>query len=118
MSSIYEQLGGPLAVEELVDRLDEQLLLDPRLAGRFADVDLATFAQHQRDLVTLLLGGEGSYSGRRLRDAHARLDLEERDFEAFLDHLEHALSTMETPRDVALQVRAAFASLRSHILGG
>lgn len=118
MSSIYEQLGGPLAVDELVDRLDEQLLLDPRLAGRFADVDLAAFAHHQRELVRLLLGGEDSYSGRRLRDVHAPLDLEERDFDAFLDHLEHALSTMETSQDVAVQVRAAFASLRHHILGG
>ena len=117
MVSIYDRFGGPLAVEELVDRLDERLLLDPLLAGRFADVDLAALARHQRDLVTLLLGGEGSYTGRRLRDAHARLDLEERDFDAFLDHLEHALATMDTPRDVALQVQAAFTSLRGHILG-
>ena len=118
MSSIYERFGGPLAVEELVDRLDERLLLDPRLAGRFAGVDLAAFAQHQRDLVTLLLGGEGSYSGRRLSDAHARLDLEDRDFDAFMEHLEHALGTMDTSGDVALEVRAAFASLRRDIVGG
>jgi hemoglobin len=117
LSSIYERFGGPLAVEELVDRLDEQLLLDPLLAGRFADVDLAALARHQRDLITLLLGGGGSYAGRRLRVAHARLDLGERDFDAFLNHLEHALATMKTPRDVALQVHAAFASLRSDILG-
>ena len=117
MSSIYERFGGPLAVEELVDRLDEQLLLDPRLAARFADVDLGALARHQRDLITLLLGGEGTYTGRRLRHVHARLDLEERDFDAFLDHLEHALATMDTPRDVALEVRVAFKSLRDHILG-
>ena len=77
MSSIYERFGGPLAVEELVDRLDEQLLLDPRLAGRFADVDLATLARHQRDLITLLLGGEGCLHRTRLRGVHAELDLEE-----------------------------------------
>jgi hemoglobin len=117
LSSIYERFGGPLAVEELVDRLDEQLLLDPLLAGRFADVDLAALARHQRDLITLLLGGEATYTGRRLRHAHARLDLEERDFDAFLDHLEHALATMDTPRDIALQVQAAFTSLRGQILG-
>ena len=117
MSSIYERFGGPLAVEELVERLDEQLLLDPRLAGRFAGVDLATLARHQRDLVTLLLGGKGAYTGRRLRHAHADLDLEERDFDAFLDHLDHALTTMQTPRDVALQVQEAFASLRRQVLG-
>jgi hemoglobin len=118
LTSIYERFGGPLAVEELVDRLDEQLLLDPLLAGRFADVDLPALASHQRDLVTLLLGGGGSYAVRRLRDAHARLDLEERDFDAFLVHLEHALGAMGTSADVALEVRSAFASLRRHILRG
>jgi hemoglobin len=118
MSSVYERFGGPLAVEELVDRLDERLLLDPRLAVRFADVDLAELARHQRDLITLLLGAQGSYTGRRLRDVHARLDLGEGDLDAFLGHLEHALATMATPGDVALQVQAAFRSLRGHILGG
>jgi hemoglobin len=117
MSSIYERFGGPLAVEELVDRLDEQLLVDPRLAGRFAGVDLATLARHQRDLITVLLGGEGAYAGRELRQAHSDLDLDESHFDSFLDHLEHALKTMDTPPDVAAQVRAAFTSLRGRVLG-
>jgi hemoglobin len=118
LSSIYERFGGPLAVEELVDRLDEQLLLDPRLARRFAHVDLVTLARHQRDLITLLLGGEGAYHGRELRQAHADLDLDEGHFNAFLEHLEHALATMDTPPDVAAQVRAVFTSMRGHVLGG
>jgi truncated hemoglobin YjbI len=53
-----------------------------------------------------------------LRDVHARFDLGEGDFDAFLDHLKHALPAMGTPGDVALQVRAGFASLRDQILGG
>jgi hemoglobin len=117
MASIYERFGGPMAVEELVERLDEQLLLDPRLAGRFAGVDLATLARHQRDLVTRLLGGHGAYAGRGLRQAHADLDLEQRDFDAFVAHLEHALNAMGTPPEVAAQVRSAFTSLRDQVLG-
>jgi truncated hemoglobin YjbI len=65
----------------------------------------------------VLLGGDGAYTGRDLRQAHADLDLDERDFEAFLDHLSHALTAMDTPNDVAAQVEAAFASLRGHLLG-
>jgi hemoglobin len=118
MSSIYERFGGPVAVEELVERLDEQLLLDPFLAGLIADIDLAALARHQRDLVTLLLGGDGAYTGRHLRQAHADLGLDDRHFDAFLDHLAHALTTMGTPRDVDVQVRAAFAALRADVLGG
>ena len=116
--SVYEKFGGPLAVDELVDRLDEQLLLDPRLAGRFAGVELARLARHQRDLITVLLGGSGAYTGRDLRQAHADLDLDERDFDAFLDHLSHALTAMDTPKDVAAEVQEAFTSLRRHVLGG
>jgi hemoglobin len=116
--TVYEQFGGPLAVDELVDRLDEQLLLDPRLAGRFAGVELVRLAGHQRDLITVMLGGDGDYTGRDLRQAHADLDLDERDFDAFLGHLSHALTAMDTPQDVAAQVLAAFTSLRSQVLGG
>ena len=67
MSDVYERFGGPLAVEELVARLDQRLLLDPRLAGLFEGVDLVSLARHQHDLVTVLLGGEGDYRGRGLR---------------------------------------------------
>ena len=118
MSSIYDRFGGPVAVEELVERLDERLMLDPLLAGRFAGVDLATLARHQRDLITQLLGGRSHYAGRGLGQVHADLDLEERHFDAFLDHLESALIAMDTPREVASEVRTAFASLRRQVLGG
>jgi hemoglobin len=117
VSSIFERFGGPLAVEELVERLDERLLLDPRLAGHFTGVELTTLARHQRDLITVLLGGQSAYTGRGLRQVHADLDLEERDFDAFLDHLEHALSAMQTPADVTDRVRAALTSLRGDVLG-
>ena len=118
MSDVYERFGGPLAVEELVARLDQRLLLDPRLAGLFEGVDLVSLARHQHDLVTVLLGGEGDYRGRGLRRAHADLALDESHFAAFLEHLEGVLTAMSTPPDVADQVLAAFAELRTDIIGG
>jgi hemoglobin len=118
VSDVYERFGGPLAVEELVARLDQRLLLDPRLAGLFEGVDLASLARHQHDLVTVLLGGEGGQRGRELRRAHADLDLHEGHVAAFLEHLVCVLAAMSTPADVAEQVLAAFAELRADIIHG
>lgn len=118
MSDVYERFGGPLAVEELVARLDQRLLLDPRLAGLFEGVDLVSLARHQHDLITVLLGGRGDFRGRGLRRAHAGLALHDGHFEAFLEHLLCVLTAMSTPPDVADQVLAAFAELRADIIGG
>lgn len=118
MSDVYERFGGPLAVEELVARLDQRLLLDPRLAGLFEGVDLASLARHQHELITVLLGGEGDYRGRGLRQAHAGLALHEGHFAAFLEHLGCVLEAMGTPADVADQVLAAFVELRADVIGG
>lgn len=118
MSDVYERFGGPLAVEELVARLDQRLLLDPRLAGLFEGVDLVSLARHQHDLITVLLGGEGDYRGRGLRQAHADLALHESHFAAFLEHLVCVLTAMSTPPVVADQVLATFAELRADIIDG
>jgi hemoglobin len=117
MADVYERFGGPLAVEELVARLDQRLLLDPRMADLFDGVDLASLARHQHDLITVLMGGRGDYRGRGLRRAHAGLGLEEHHFVAFMDHLACVLTAMGTPPDVADQVQAVFAELRTEIIG-
>jgi hemoglobin len=114
---VDERVGGPLAVEELVARLDQRLLLDPRMADLFDGVDLASLARHQHDLITVLLGGGGDYRGRGLRRAHAGLGLEEHHFVAFLEHLACVLTAMGTPPDVADQVQAVFTELRADIIG-
>lgn len=117
MADVYERFGGPLAVEELVARLDQRLLLDPRTAGFFDGVDLASLASHQHHLISVLLGGRGDYRGRDLARAHAGLGLDESHFAAFLEHLACVLTAMGTPPDVADQVQAVFAELRADIIG-
>jgi truncated hemoglobin YjbI len=117
MADVYERFGGPLAVEELVARLDQLLLLDPRTADVFAGVDLVSLADHQHDLVAMLLGGRGDYRGRGLRQAHAGLGLDDGHFDAFLEHLAAALAAMGTAPDVTDDVTAAFAALRDDVVG-
>ena len=118
MADVYERFGGPLAVEELVARLDQRLLLDPRTAGFFDGVDLASLASHQHHLISVLLGGRGDHRGRAaLARAHAGLGLDESHFAAFLEHLACVLTAMGTPPDVADQVQAVFAELRADIIG-
>ncbi len=115
-TTLYEQLGGPLAVEELVDRLDERLILDPALAHHFANTDLARLATHQRDLITVLLGGTGLYRGPRLRDAHAGLRLSDHDFDRFLVHVAAALCAMAAPPEAIDDICDAFEALRIEIV--
>ena len=117
-TTLFDRLGGPLAVEELVDRLDERLILDPALAHHFARTDLARLAAHQRDLITVLLGGTGAYRGRRLHDAHAGLALADSDFDRFLVHLAGALCAMDLPPDAVDDVCDAFEALRPEVVAG
>ena len=74
-TTLYARVGGDPAVTEAVDRLYRVILADDRLRPYFLGVDLPRLKSHMVALLSQLLGGPESYSGRELRAAHAGLDI-------------------------------------------
>jgi truncated hemoglobin YjbI len=91
--ALYEQLGGEAAVNELMDGLYIRALADPLLAPFLADIDVTALKSRQVAFVCQAIGGPQEYVGS-LAEAHARLQIEQRHFDAFAKHMEGALQDL------------------------
>src|SRR5262245_49676415 len=68
--TLFDRLGGTVAIDAAVDVFYGRVLADPELAPFFARVDLRHLRAHQRAFLAMALGGPERYRGRDLSDAH------------------------------------------------
>jgi hemoglobin len=95
----YERLGGEAGVNALMDGLYVRALADPLLSSFLAGVDIDRLKSRQLAFVSQATGGPHQYVGS-LPQAHARLRIEQRHFDAFVQHMREALQDLGT--DTAL----------------
>ena len=72
MATIYEQLGGAPAMDAAVDIFYRKVLADDRISKFFEGVDMERQAAKQKAFLTMVFGGPNSYTGKDMRNAHAR----------------------------------------------
>ncbi|MCC5876569.1 MAG: group 1 truncated hemoglobin, partial [Candidatus Sumerlaeia bacterium] len=73
MSTIYEQLGGEPAMQELAETFYRKMLSDDRVSHFFDDVDMDKQIAKQQAFLTIVAGGPNNYTGRDMRTSHAHL---------------------------------------------
>jgi hemoglobin len=114
--SIYEKLGGETVVADALESFYAKLTSDPILGVFFEDADLTSLKTHQRMFLTAALGGPDTYEGRDLRAVHALLQITDRDFDLFLDHLAETLAEIGTTPERIAEVLGALEPLRRDIV--
>ena len=91
VETLYQRLGGMEAVARLVFDLYERVQGSRRLAPYFADADMATLIDHQTQFLASLAGGPQSYSDAHLSQKHAKLAIDDHDFDEMLELMSQAL---------------------------
>jgi len=114
--SIYGEIGGRDAVEAVVSDFYDAVLADERISHYFEDQDMAELRAHQIQFISSVTGGPVEYSGADMREAHAHLDLDERDFQAVADHLEAALRANGVADSNVERILERVADLKAPIL--
>lgn len=121
MNTLFDRLGGAPAIEATVDAFYGRVLSDPLLSPMFARVQMARLRAHQQRFLGFAFGGAAEYAGRDLARAHAGLvaehGLNDRHFDAVLEHLGAALNGLGVPPELVGEVRAVAESVRSAVLG-
>jgi len=84
---LYERIGGPDAIQEVVDALYARVLADPLLKPFFENVDIVKLRKMQSEFMLAALGGPEKYSGMDLAHAHAGRGIKAIHFSAFVGHL-------------------------------
>jgi hemoglobin len=122
--SLYERLGGSAACKAVAVGADgvlglyDRILADPELATYFRDVDLARQKRHFIEFVVQATGGPKVYTGRRMREAHARHNIPEDHFNKVAGHLVETLRALGVDETVIEELVAAIAPLKPDIVAG
>ena len=118
--NLYERIGGEAAVNAAVDGLYNNILSDGRINHFFEGVDMTRQAMMMKSFLTVAFGGPSNYSGRALRDAHARLvenGLNDSHFNAILENIRKTLDGLNVPEDIVNEVVSTADSVRDDVLG-
>jgi hemoglobin len=115
--SAYEALNGHPGIRRAVDGFYDRIAADPILAGFFVGVDQAKLRGHQVDLLAVVAGGPGRYTGRQMSAAHAGLNITNADFDRVLGHLNAALVEAGAADGAIRDVLTAVNALRDDIVG-
>ncbi len=119
-TTLYEQLGGEVAVNAAVDIFYRKVLIDHRINRFFDDVDMIKQAAKQKAFLTMAFGGPHNYTGEDMRKGHAhlvKLGLDDSHFDAVIENLGATLVELNVPQELIAQVAAIGESTRNDVLG-
>jgi hemoglobin len=119
-ASLYERIGGEAAVNAAVDLFYQKIADDYRVNRFFENVDMAKQAAHLKSFMSLAFGGPNEYTGRGLREGHARLvkkGLNDSHFDVVLELLGETLQELNVPADLIAEAAALVESVRDDVLG-
>ena len=117
--TLYERLGGYDAIAAVSADLLARLQADARL-GRFWQNRGADGVLREKQLLVDFLcasaGGPMYYTGRDMKTSHRGMRIDERDWSAFLGHLNATLDAFHVPRAERDEVVGFVQSTRADIV--
>ena len=101
--SLYDRLGGVYSIATVVDDFIERLLVNatlnanPAISEARARVPKAGLKFHVTTLVCEVTGGPCKYAGRSMKESHARLNINERQWQAMVTDFRATLDKYKVP---------------------
>lgn len=85
--TLYDRIGGEIAVALLVDRFYDRVLKDPELEPYFRNVPMEKLLAMQLEFFSAALDGPVRYSGRPVDQVHKGFGITSRQLTRFMRHL-------------------------------
>ncbi len=114
--SLYQRIGGALAIQAVVDLLYERILADAVLQPFFVDINMGALKAKQRAFFAQVLGGPAQYKGRDMHTAHAHIQIAQRHFERVAHYLTDAMESLAIGPDIIQEVLSKVAPLAQEIV--
>lgn len=120
MRTVFEKIGGKLAVDAAVERFYEYMLADDRVKGFFTGVNMDKQQLHQKDFIAYALGAGSEYDGKDMRSAHQHLvdkkGLTGIHFDATVENLVKALRDLNVAEEIIKEAGEIVESTRKDVL--
>ena len=117
--ALFDEIGGEAAVNAAVDLFYRRVLKDKRINRFFETVDMEKQAAKQKAFLTMAFGGPHNYSGKDMREGHAKLvaqGLNDEHFDAVVEDLAATLRELKVPEHLIAQVAAVAETTRKDVL--
>jgi hemoglobin len=115
-TSIYEAIGGDLALVSVVDDFYVRVMADPKLSGFFTGINMKRLKGMQVEYFASVLGGPLPYAGRSMAEAHAGRAISMEHFNMVAGHLSDALAAAGVPDQMNGEIIGAIAPLADDIV--
>ena len=120
--SLYERLGGAYPISMVVDTFIDLLLANdvlnanPAIKAARDRVPAAGLKFHVTALVCQQTGGPCEYTGRGMKEAHAHLNISEREWQAMLSDFRRVLNNYGVPAQEQQELVAIVESTKKDIV--
>jgi hemoglobin len=114
--SLYDSIGGEPVLKSVVNEFTNIVIDDDRINFTFAQSDLDKFKRLLFEQLCEITGGPCHYSGRDMRTAHAKLKIDDAEFNALAEDLYIAFEHAHVPYRLQNKVMALLAPMHRDIV--
>lgn len=115
--TLFEQTGGMPAVNAAVDLFYKKVLSDQSICHFFGHVDIYKQAGKMKAFLAYAFGGQLAYTGKKMREAHSGMNIQESHFNSVAKHLVDTLVELDVEKEAIDQVVAIAMSTKRDVLG-
>lgn len=113
---VLDEFGGEAGLVALMDELMVLLLADERTRPFFAYVDQDNVKKHLVEQFCVILGGDCTYSGRDMIEAHREFEIHQAEFNALVESLQIAMARRGIPFRAQNKLLAKLAPMHREII--
>lgn len=117
--SLFERLGGKEALAKVVDTFMKNVAADTKINKRFAKLKgdkMDAFKEKVVDQLCEVTGGDCTYEGKSMKDAHKGMKIKEDEWNAFVADLKAALDEHEIAADDQADLMALLGPMHDDIV--
>jgi hemoglobin len=95
--TLYDDMGGKVGMDRIVDVSVDQYLADPRIKDIFSESNIDRIRMELKDQFCQLAGGPCVYKGHDMVATHKGLHLTNANFNALVEDLQDAMNKCDVP---------------------
>jgi len=114
--TLFEKIGGMAAVNAAVDIFYVKVLADDRINHFFAKTDMKAQSGKQKAFLAYAFGSPMAYTGKKMREAHAHMNLTEVHFYAVAEHLVGTLKELNVAQNLIDEVLVIVETTKADVL--
>ena len=114
--TLYERIGGEAKFRAIAQEFTNAILADDRINFTFAESDVKKFTQLIFEQLCNITGGPCKYTGRDMHEAHAKLAINDAQFNAIAEDLYIAFDKVHVPYRLQNKVMVMLAPMQKDIV--